>query len=508
MDGNWTHIFLNPAYREDDHLYLRAKTLLLAFLLTSLFSLSYLIISYLIEFDYGVNLMYVNIIGFTILSFLLRIRLPLDLLGNLYVFVGTLAVVCLIYFSGGLKSPILPWLAASPTLALMLVGKKHAIVWASFMGVCVISFGILAYLGYQLPYNYDTEWEIIFYVHVITGLILLVFSINLVFQNSKEKAYSILAERNEELKQAMEALEGARQALEESHDDMLLINHELLRQKEITENKNRAITSSLRYAKNMQNAIMPNPHIMQSLFADSFYLVKPLKIVSGDFFWTTKVNGLIFMAVVDCTGHGVPGALMSVIGNNLLKEAVKLLEISDPAEILKFLHKGICAALNQEETANHDGMEIGLCVIDEDKGKTYYSGAKISLIYIRNGEVNLLKADNQCIGGMFNSNRKEFTVHTILLDMPTKFYMFTDGLKDQFGGPQGKKFMLRRVLQTLKHVQQLPMPMQKSYIAEILDEWMKGEEQLDDITIVGFQPALSEGLIPSARTAFGLMRYN
>lgn len=508
MDGNWTHIFLNPAYRQDDRLYIRAKTLLLAFLLTSLFSVSYLIISYLIGFDYGVNLMYMNIIGFTALSFLLRLRLPLELLGNLYVFVGTLAVVCLIYYSGGLKSPILPWLAASPTLALMLVGKKHAIAWALLMGLCVMAFGLLAYQGYQLPYNFNTEWEIFFYVQVITGLILLVFSINLVFQNSKEKAFTVLAQRNEELKQAMEALEGARQALEKSHDDILLVNHELLRQKEITENKNRAITSSLRYAKNMQNAIMPNPHIMQSLFADSFYLLKPLKIVSGDFFWTTKINGLVFMAVVDCTGHGVPGALMSVIGNNLLKEAVKLLKISDPAEILKFLHKGIGAALNQEETANHDGMEIGLCIIDEEKGEAYYSGAKISLIYIKNGEIHLLKGDNQYIGGLFNSSRKKFTVHTILLDVPTKFYMFTDGMKDQFGGPQGKKFMLRRVLQTLKHVQQLPMPMQKTYIAEILDEWMKDEEQLDDITIVGFQPSLSENLLPSARTAFGLMRYN
>ncbi len=508
MKGNWTRFFLHSSYREDERMYLHAKTMWLAFVLTSIFSLSYLLISYLIDFSYGITLMYFNVFGFLFLSLLLKVKFPLRLLGNMYVFCGSLAVVCLIYFSGGLNSPILPYLAASPTLALMVVGKRDATIWAVLMGGCVAYFGYLAGIHFPLPFNYNTEWKVFFNIHCIAGLIFLVFLINFAFQNSREKANRIIAERNIELSQALTALEGARQALERSHDDIVLVNHELLRQKELTENKNRAITSSLRYAKNMQNAIMPNPHILQSLFADSFFLVKPLKIVSGDFFWTTKINGLVFLAVVDCTGHGVPGALMSVIGSNLLKEAVKLLKIKDPAEILKFLHKGIGSALNQEETANHDGMEIGLCVIDEENGKAYFSGAKISLVYFQNGTLQQLKADNQSIGGVFHTERKEFTVHTILLDKPTKFYMFTDGLKDQFGGPGGKKFMLRRILQTLEHVYQLPMPMQKSYIAEILNEWMKDEEQLDDITIVGFQPAVSNPSLPSSGSTFGLIRYN
>lgn len=508
MIENWTRLFLHPSYLENDRLYLQAKTMWLAFLLTSIFSGSYLFISYLIDFTYGIGLMYFNVIAFLLLSLLLKTRLPLVLVGNLYVFCGSLAVVCLIYFSGGINSPILPYLAASPTLALMVVGKRYATIWSVIMAICVAWFGYLAAINYALPFNYNTEWAVFFKIHCIAGLIFLVYLVNLAFQNSKEKAYTILAERNEEVSQALTALENTRQALEKSHDDIVVVNHELLRQKELTENKNRAITSSLRYAKNMQNAIMPNPHILQSLFADSFYLVKPLKIVSGDFFWTTKVNGLVFLAVVDCTGHGVPGALMSVIGNNLLKEAVKLLKIQDPAEILKFLHKGIGAALNQEETANHDGMEVGICVIDEERGIASYSGAKISLVYFQDGIMMHLKGDNQSIGGVFNSERKEYQVHSISIERPTKFYMFTDGLKDQFGGPEGKKFMLRRILQTLEHVHQLPMPMQKSYIAEILDEWMKGEEQLDDITIVGFQPALSENSPSAPGSAFGLVRYN
>jgi serine phosphatase RsbU (regulator of sigma subunit) len=508
MIENWIRTFLHPSYLKDERRFLHAKTMWLAFMLTSLFSFSYLLISYLIDFSYGIVLMYINCFCFLLLSLLLKTRLSLYLVGNLYVFCGSLAVVCLIYFSGGMSSPILPYLAASPTLALMVVGKRYATIWAFIMGGFVVLFGYLAAINFPLPFNYNPEWEVFFKVHCIAGLIFLVYLVNLAFHNSREKAYRVLAERNNELSQALTALEGARQALEKSHDDIVVVNHELLRQKELTENKNRAITSSLRYAKNMQNAIMPNPHILQSFFADSFFLVKPLKIVSGDFFWTTKVNGLIFLAVVDCTGHGVPGALMSVIGNNLLKEAVKLLKIKDPAEILKFLHKGIGAALNQEETANHDGMEVGLCVIDEENGKAYYSGAKISLVYFQDGALQYLKGDNQSIGGVFNTERKEFQVHTILLDKPTKFYMFTDGLKDQFGGPGGKKFLLRRILQTLEHVYQLPMPMQKSYIAEILNEWMKDEEQLDDITIVGFQPAVSDPSLSSTGSGFGLIRYN
>ncbi|WP_017731879.1 PP2C family protein-serine/threonine phosphatase [Nafulsella turpanensis] len=509
MINNWIHLFINPVYQQDDNQFLQAKNLLRAFLFTGLSSTSYFLISYIIDFSHGVNLMIMNMIGFLLLTLMLRFRFSLDLLGNLYVLIGASGVVGVIYFSGGLNSPILAWLAACPPLALMLIGKRSAMVWALLMIVCLFFFAYLAYIDFPLPPNFNGEWEIIFKVHIISGLIFLTFLINLVFNNTKEKTRKIVEEKNLELINALEALEGARVALEKSHDDIVLANMELVRQKEIIENKNRAITSNLRYAKDMQNAIMPNPYILQSLFVDSFYMMKPLKIVSGDFFWTTRVDGLTFVAVVDCTGHGVPGALMSVIGNNLLKEAVKIKKLSDPPEILSFLHKGVCAALHQEETASHDGMEIGLCVIDEEKRLVLYSGAKISLFMAKEGGVEQIKADNQSIGGMYSGARKEFSLHSIPLDSPTRFYMFTDGLKDQFGGPSGKKFMLRRITQTINHIYQLPMPMQKSYIAEIINDWMKGEEQLDDITIVGFQPNHQEKSTPSpAGSGFSLLANN
>ena len=509
MKDNWSRNFIHPAYQQDYNTFLQAKNLLRAFGFTGLSSLSYLFISYLIDFSFGVNLMIMNFIGFAILPFLLRFHLPLNLLGNLYVLTGASGVVGVIYFSGGLDSPIISWLAACPPLSLMLVGKRSAMVWSTIMIVCLFFFAYLAYIDFPLPQNFNGKWVIAFKIHIISGLIFLTFLINLIFNNTKEKAYKIVEEKNRELLKAMEALEGARVALEKSHDDIVLVNMELIRQKEITENKNQAITSNLRCAKEMQNAIMPNPHILQSLFVDSFYMLKPLKIVSGDFFWTTRVDGLTFVAVVDCTGHGVPGALMSVIGNNLLKEAVKIRKMTSPPEILSFLHKGVCVALHQDETASHDGMEIGLCMIDEENRLVKYSGAKISLFIARNGGIEQVKADNQSIGGMNSGARKEFSEHTIPLDTLSKFYLFTDGLKDQFGGPQGKKFMLRRITQTLHHIHQLPMPMQKSYITEIINDWMKEEEQLDDITIVGFQPNhLEKSTSSSATAGFSLLGHN
>ena len=501
MINSWSHHFIHPAYQQDYNTFLQAKNLLRAFVFTGLSSLSYLFISYFIDFSFGVNLMIMNFIGFFLLAFMLRFHLPLDFLGNLYVLTGASGVVGVIYFSGGLDSPIISWLAACPPLSLMLVGKRSAIVWSTLMVVCLCFFAYLAFIDFPLPQNFNGEWLIVFKIHIISGLIFLTYLINLIFNNTKEKAHKIVEQKNKELVKAMEALEGARLALEKSHDDIVLVNMELIRQKEITENKNRAITSNLRYAKEMQNAIMPNPHILQSLFVDSFYMLKPLKIVSGDFFWTTRVDGLTFVAVVDCTGHGVPGALMSVIGNNLLKEAVKIKKMTDPPEILSFLHKGVCLALHQDETASHDGMEIGLCVIDEEEGLVKYSGAKISLFVARNGSIEQIKADNQSIGGIYSGARKEFRLHSIPLDTITKFYLFTDGLKDQFGGPEGKKFMLRRINQTLHHIHQLPMPMQKSYITEIMNDWMREEEQLDDITIVGFQPNHKRKSTSSSTTA-------
>lgn len=482
--------------------------MLQAFVLTGGFSLAYLLLSYLVDFSYGVSLMWFNAISFLFFPFLLRFKLPLDLLGNIFLSIGSFAIVVLIYFSGGLQSPILPWLAAAPTLALLLMGKRYAISWTFLMILTVVGFGYLAHEEVQLSYNFNTRWHVFFYIQVVVGLIVMVLVINLIFHNSTEKAYQIISEKNLELSHTLRQLEDARNALEKSHNDIVLINHELIRQKELTESKNMSITSSLRYAKNMQNALMPNPYILQSLFTDSFFLTKPLNIVSGDFFWVTRASGLTYAAVVDCTGHGVPGALMSVLGNNLLKEAVKLRKLSDPAQILQFLHKGVSSALHQAETFNHDGMEIGLCVLDEEKGEARFCGGKISLLYIQEGRVNYIKADNMAIGGIGTNRHADYQVHTIRIDNPTKFYLFTDGLKDQFGGTRGKKFMLRRVKQTIEHVHQLPMPMQKSYIAEILNDWMKGEEQVDDITIVGFQPVMKDRLISPGGSSFGVMGNN
>lgn len=504
----WSGLLIHPFYKEDEKLHLKAKAMLQAFMLTALFSLSYLFISYLIDFRYGVILMWFNLITFLLLPLLLRFKISLDLLGNIYLSIGSLVVVMVIFFSGGLQSPVLPWLAASPTLALMLMGRRYAIFWTFLAILGVIFFGYLSFKEVELSYNFNTDWHVFFYIQVIVGLITLVLVINLIFHNSKEKAYQVISEKNYELSQALNELEKARNALEKSHNDIVLINHELIRQKELTESKNRSITSSLRYAKNMQNALMPNPYILQSLFTDSFFLTKPLNIVSGDFFWVTRANGLTYAAVVDCTGHGVPGALMSVVGNNLLKEAVKLRKLSNPAQILQFMQKGVSAALHQAETYNHDGMEIGLCVLDEEKGEASFCGAKISLLFVQHGKLHYIKADNTAIGGIGTSRLTDYQVHTIRIDKPTKFYLFTDGLKDQFGGANGKKFMLRRVKQTIEHVHQLPMPMQKSYIAEILNDWMKGEEQVDDITIVGFQPVMKDRLVAPSGSPLGFVGNN
>lgn len=501
-------LVLHPYYQEDKRLFLKAKAMMQAFLLTGVFSLSYLFISYLIDFSHGFSFMWVNVICFLVFPFLLRFKFSLDLLGNLYLAIGSLTIVILSYFSGGLHSPVLPWLAATPTLALMLMDRRYAIFWTLLMILVVAFFGYLSFNEVEPAYDFETDWHVFFYVQVMVGLIVLVLVINLIFHDSKEKAYQLISEKNAELNQALNQLEEAQSALEKSHNDIILINHELIRQKELTESKNNSITSSLRYAKNMQNALMPNPYILQSLFTDSFFLNKPLKIVSGDFFWVTRANGLTYAAVVDCTGHGVPGALMSVLGNNLLKEAAKLRKLCDPALILQFLQKGVNSALHQAETFNHDGMEIGICVLDEEKGEARFAGAKISLLYVQAGKLHYIKADNMAIGGLNADRQAGYQVHTIRIDTPTKFYLFTDGLKDQFGGIRGKKFMLRRVRQTINHVHQLPMPMQKSYIAEILNDWMKGEEQVDDITIVGFQPVMKDRLIAPAGSPFGILGHD
>jgi serine phosphatase RsbU (regulator of sigma subunit) len=264
---------------------------------------------------------------------------------------------------------------------------------------------------------------------------------------------------------------------------------EVVRQKEEIEVKNKHITDSIRYAKRIQNAILPPDLYVKQLLPKSFILYKPKDIVSGDFYWMTKKSNLIIYAAVDCTGHGVPGAFMSIVGNNQLNYAVDVKKARNAAAILNYLNEGVVETLREKGTINvsgvKDGMDLALCVIDFKNMKLEFAGANNPLCLVRNNEMIQIKGDRQAIGGTFDEDLPKFTNHEIDLQKGDVIYTFSDGYPDQFGGHDGRKFMLKRFRELLLKIHSHPIEEQGRMLNEILEEWRGREEQVDDILVIG-----------------------
>ena len=280
---------------------------------------------------------------------------------------------------------------------------------------------------------------------------------------------------------------------------------EVEKQKEIIEEKNNDITDSINYASRIQRAILPHRREIWAAFQDSFVLYKPKDIVSGDFYFFHKTlspssefismkegdstgQSLLFIAAGDCTGHGVPGALMSMIGAEKLKEAV--LQTTLTSEILSHLNKGIKLSLrqNEGEVSSRDGMDIAICSVDTKNRIVKYAGANRPLWIIRNGikEVEEIKATKTAIGG-FTADSQHFDTHEIQLNKGDRFYLHTDGYADTFGGQGRKKLMTKRFKEILLSIQHKTMREQGQHLENFIEEWKAGTEQVDDILVIGVQ---------------------
>ncbi|MGZ3899637.1 MAG: two-component regulator propeller domain-containing protein, partial [Bacteroidia bacterium] len=270
-------------------------------------------------------------------------------------------------------------------------------------------------------------------------------------------------------------------------ENKILENKVAERTKELEE-KNRDITSSIEYAKRIQEAILPSKDHIFSRFDKAFILYKPKDIVSGDFYWFGEKNGNKIFAVVDCTGHGVPGAFMSMIGHNLLHQIIQEKGVVDPGEILNNLHKGVQEALRQgqNEINTNDGMDVSILSINDSTNEIKWAGANRPLVLI-NSEGVMIKYDGNKypVGGAQIDIKRLFTTHVIKKELPSMAYMFTDGYADQFGGEKGKKFMVKRFNELLLTIHLKNTKSQKQELERNLEEWRQNHEQVDDVLVVG-----------------------
>ncbi len=250
------------------------------------------------------------------------------------------------------------------------------------------------------------------------------------------------------------------------------------------------VTDSIRYAKRIQEAILPPDNYVKKLLPDSFVLYKPKDIVSGDFYWFDHLNGKAIFAAVDCTGHGVPGAFMSIVGHNLLKQIMSKHQYTQPSKILDELSKGVRDTLHQrsfEESTSKDGMDITLCSFDKENSELEYAGAFNPLYMVRDGEIFEIKGNKFSVGVHVSTEVQKFTNHKIKMKKGDVVYIFSDGYADQFGGPRGKKFMQNQFRNLLFDIHRKPMSEQKRILDSTIEHWRGNEDQVDDILVMGMR---------------------
>ncbi len=256
-------------------------------------------------------------------------------------------------------------------------------------------------------------------------------------------------------------------------------------QKHLVEEKNQEITDSITYAKRIQSAILPQPKLVKEYFKDSFILYKPKDIVAGDFYWFEVIDDLIFFAAADCTGHGVPGAMVSVVCHNALNRSVKEFNLKIPADILDKTREIVISEFEKSDEDVKDGMDISLCAINLKTNLLNWSGAHNPLWILRNKQIIEYKGDKQPIGKF--AFEKPFTNYEIELIKNDEIFIATDGFQDQFGGEKGKKFMVSQIKKLLiLHAQETIFEKEK-ILDRAFNNWMKNFDQVDDVCMIGFK---------------------
>ncbi|MHB8258744.1 MAG: tetratricopeptide repeat protein [Bacteroidia bacterium] len=264
--------------------------------------------------------------------------------------------------------------------------------------------------------------------------------------------------------------------------------HIIEKQKHLVEVNQKEIIDSITYAKRIQQVLLTSEKYIGNYVKEFFIFFKPKDIVSGDFYWATYLNNKFYLATADCTGHGVPGAFMSMLGINFLNEIIIEKGISRPDEILNTLRTEIIEALNPEGSTekSKDGMDMSLCCFDFAALTLEYASANNGIYILRNQEVMELKPDKMPVG-MYTEEIKSFTYHKVQLQQGNVVYTYTDGYPDQFGGPKGKKFKYKQFTETLLAMSQKSIAEQKEGLANVFTNWKGSLDQVDDVTVIGIR---------------------
>ncbi|MBK8808485.1 MAG: SpoIIE family protein phosphatase [Bacteroidales bacterium] len=325
-------------------------------------------------------------------------------------------------------------------------------------------------------------WKEAWFYTLLVVIILLMISLFIKFRerqliNDKRKLEEMVDERTIEINQQKEELQSQSELLAKNNEDL--------------SRTNRLVKDSISYAKRIQDAMLPSLNLIKSLLPDSFVFFKPKDIVSGDFYWCYVKNDKIYLATADCTGHGVPGAFMSMIGNTLLNEIISNNKIHTPSEILKKLNTGVILALKQKNdgatNSQDDGMDITICCIDKANGILEIACANQTVFMIQNNEMLVIEGDICTIGGIFSADDdKIYSNNTFKITPGMKIFMFSDGFQDQFGGLKNKKYLASKFKELINKNKDISMNQFSDLLESEFENWRGGNKQVDDVLVLGF----------------------
>ena len=472
-----------------------SQKLLLNFLkVTTVFGVFYVVISYIIDFPHGMV-----IVGTATCIYVTSIFLHLKKLAS-YRFITNfyltglffIAVVGCSYFSGGVYSPVSPWFVLIPVIALLLLGaSRDTLFWlisAMFIGIV---YGVLAFMGKDAPIEYDiATYKAFFESSCWLGLILITYLVSSIFEGNRNTALEVVEEKNLLLTVQQDEIAASNEELHQQKEELASIVEVVQEKNQVIEKQNAEVKSSILYASRIQNALLPMENKIKNYFKDEIFILnKPRDIVSGDFYWFEKLEDCAILVTADCTGHGVPGAFMSMLGIAGLNSIVFQEGVYKADKILNHLHDYIYKSLQQDQSTSSDGMDVSVLVIYDTLPIAEFAGAMNSVYCIQDGELKELKADKKPLGSNHYGKIRNYSKQIIDLSKPTVFYTGSDGYQDQFGGKDDKKFMKKRLKKLALQVHKELFSKQKQVFTSTLETWIKEgqEKQIDDVLLMGFK---------------------
>ncbi|EAY28536.1 PP2C family protein-serine/threonine phosphatase [Microscilla marina] len=465
--------FIPPNISPQSEDYRKAGLVIYSIWITLFFSMIYLFVAMSICLRDLVDTLIITSIFFVTILFLFRSTGRLILTGNLFAANLFIISVISIIDTGGIDSPSIAWLILPTVAALMYANKNSAFAWAVVALAFIIEFFLVGLYGITFTAKYHAEARNVYGFFAFTGLFSYLLVIFVIYEQAKErfalqlKAANIkISEKNEEIQTQSNYLS---EALQE-------------------------ITHSIEYAKRIQRAVLGDSKDLIEKFRQGFVLFEPRDIVSGDFFWHSSLTSLRgdsmkVLIGADCTGHGIPGAFMTIMGNALLDEIVNERKITAPNQILQELDQKVVATLQKKDKGEgiNDGMDMAVLVVNETQQQAYFAGAKSPMWYISQGEIHQVKGSKYPIGSNQYNTVKVYESHTITLHPDTIFYLFSDGFQDQFGGSDNKKYLRSRFRRFLLSISHFPFSKQKNLLQQEFTSWKGSNEQTDDVLVIGVQ---------------------